>query len=277
MPLLRDAQKYPTNAPSNTNAPTTCEIRVLETVSELIDAYRLRHEVYGALGYLQRHNTARLEVDEYDSTATPFGAFDPDSGLMVGALRLITIKPQPQYGDLVRRLVTDVNDPDLTRQALGPRPHVLPSIISDEIEHQIAAFNGAAYEVYELSRTIVHPTHRGSGVARALMELGLAHASRTAPAVLIGSCLAKHLPLYARYGYLKVPQTDLAHFDSVGQSAHACICRTDRLPEPTRSHVGALTRSMNAGDLECTLEGNNGTCVRYHFVAPPRLLESHAS
>jgi len=266
----RFPRPFPPVAPSNANEPTTCEIRVLETVAELIESYRLRHEVYGALGYIQRCNESKLEVDEYDASATPFGAFDPTSGLMVGTLRLITIEPQPWYCDLVRRVVAYLDDPDLTRQALGQPPHVLPSIVSDDIHRQIEAFNSERFVVHELSRTIVRPGYRGSGVSRGLMEFGLAHATRTAPVVLIGSCLADHLPLYARYGYLKVPQTGLDHFDSVGQIAHACICRSDVLPEPTRSHVDELVRSMETGAMECTLEIGRGSSARYRFAAPRR-------
>jgi hypothetical protein len=82
------------------------------------------------------------------------------------------------------------------------------------------------------------------------MELGLAQASFGGTAVLIGSYLPEHLPMYARYGYLKLPLTDLEMFDSVGQIAVAGICRTDRLPQPTRSHVDELLRSMRMNAAE---------------------------
>ena len=40
---------------------TTCEIRMLTTLIELVDSYRLRYEVYEALGYLPGKNQARLD------------------------------------------------------------------------------------------------------------------------------------------------------------------------------------------------------------------------
>src|SRR4029079_9048227 len=101
---------------------------------------------------------------------------------------------------LIRRVVADHADEDLARQASGPRPLGLPSIISDDVGRQIEAFNTERFAVQELSRTIVRPGHRGSGVSRGLMELGLAHAARRAPAVLVVGCLSEHLPMYARYG-----------------------------------------------------------------------------
>jgi len=64
------------------------ELRPLETEAELYESYRLRYEVYGALGYLRRTNASRLEVDEFDPCAIPFGAFDLASGALIGTLRL---------------------------------------------------------------------------------------------------------------------------------------------------------------------------------------------
>src|SRR5688572_18074917 len=132
--------RLPTS-PATADAPITCEIRALETVADLHESYRLRYEVYGALGYLRRFNKPGLEIDEYDSSSIPFGAFDPATGEMIGTLRLITLEMQPDYAHLIRRVLTQVSDRELTRQATGPRPHLLPSIISPEIDRQIDAFN----------------------------------------------------------------------------------------------------------------------------------------
>lgn len=249
----------------------TCEIRALATAAELIESYRLRYDVYGALGYLRRGNESKLEIDGYDSLSIPFGAFDPVSGAMIGTLRLITTEAQPDYERSIRRIVADLADEELTRQALGPWSHPLPSIISHEINRQIEAFNTERFVVRELSRTIVRPGHRGMGVSRGLMEFGLAHAARFAPTVLIGGCLPAHLPMYARYGYLQLPQTGLDRFDSVGQTANTVVCRTDVLPHPTRAHVDELLHSMGSGATECTLEIGRGSCARYRFAPARRL------
>jgi hypothetical protein len=145
------------------------------------------------------------------------------------------------------------------------------SIVSDEIARQIDAFNRDRFVVYELSRTIVRPSHRGSGVSRGLMQLGLAHAARFSPAVLIGGCLPEHLAMYARYGYGLLPDTGLDHFDSVGQIAHAVVCRTDLLPQPTRAHVDELLRCLGDGEEDCTLPIARDGRARYRVAEPGRL------
>jgi predicted GNAT family N-acyltransferase len=269
--LLDYAEKYRCQlSPEIPENRTICEIRVLDTVAELIESYKLRYEVYGALGYLRRFNASKLEIDEYDSSSIPFGAFDPRSGAMIGTLRLITAEVQPDYEHLVHRVLAELGDLELAKQALGPLPLPLPSIISDEIHRQIEAFNTDRLVVHELSRTIVRPGHRGMGVSRGLVELGLAYASRRGPAVVVGGCLPTHLPMYAKFGCHPLPHTGLEIFHSVGQIANTIICRTDVLPQPTRSHVDALLRSMGAGAAECTLEIGRDSHARYHIATPRR-------
>jgi len=264
------ADKLLRSSLATAHAPIVCEIRALDTAAELYQSYQLRYDIYGALGYLQCRNDFELEIDAYDPCSIPFGAFDPASGEMIGTLRLITIEPQPDYEDLVRSVLVELGDRQLTDSVLGPRPHSLPSIVSNEVDLQIDVFNTQRFAVHELSRTIVRPGHRGAGISRGLMEYGLAHAMLTEPAVLVGGCLPVHLPMYAKYGYLKLPDTSFEHFDSVGQIANPVVCRTDALPEPTRSHVDQLRDAMAAGAAEHTLELGHGASARYRFPAPRR-------
>lgn len=271
MPSLdRIARRRPRPTRSAVPVGVTCEIRALSTIAELIESYRLRYDVYGALGYIRRFNGSKLEIDEYDMFSIPFGAFDPVSGVMIGTLRLVTTEPQPDYEGSIRQVLADHADEELTKQALGPWPHRLPSIISQEIDRRIEAFNTEGFVVNELSRTIVRSAYRGSGVSRGLMELGLAYAAQHAPAILIGGCLPDHVPMYARYGYIQLPQTGIDRFESVGQMANAVVCRTDVLPQPTRGHIDALLHSMGSGAKECTLEIGRSSCARYSFPAPRR-------
>jgi predicted GNAT family N-acyltransferase len=262
----RFTRRRPPTSPTTGYEPAVCEIRVLDSVAELLESYRLRYAVYGALHYIQHTNASRLEVDEFDTSSIPFGAFDPASGAMIGTLRLVGQAPHPDYQILVQQALACFDDPALIRLAVGPRPHPLPSLISDGIARQIAAFNTGRFPVHELSRTIVRPDHRGTGVSRGLMEFGLAHAARDEEAVLIGSCLPEHTPMYARYGYVQPPQGGLDYFDSVGRLANAVVCRTDVLPEPTRDHVDELRAAMKAGASEHTLEIGRASRARFRLA-----------
>jgi N-acyl-L-homoserine lactone synthetase len=280
---LTDRNAGPQASPSGAGDPqaVSCEIRAIATLGELIESYRLRHEAYRALGYLQRYNSAELDIDEYDLLSIPFGAFDVASGALVGTLRLITTERQPDYARMIEHILAEVCDDELTAQALGPRLHPLPAIVSDEIARQIAAFNTDGFVVHELSRFIVRPGHRGSGgsgisrrcTAAAKLGLGLlgiAQAMRYAPAVIIAGCLPEHNQMYARFGFLKLPHTGLSYFDSVGQTANTIISRTDLLPQPTLSHIDELLCAMASGAPEHTLELGRDVRALYQLGGAPR-------
>ena len=85
--------------------PAAYETKQLDTLEELIQSYRLRYEVYADLGYLRQANKSKLEIDEYDAWAIPFGAFDVTSRTMVGTLRLVTKQPQRDFSRLVHEVV----------------------------------------------------------------------------------------------------------------------------------------------------------------------------
>jgi hypothetical protein len=249
--------------------PITYEMRQLDTLEELVQSYRLRYEAYARLGYLRHPNISRIEIDAYDAWAIPFGAFDATSRRMIGTLRLVTKQPQPDFSSLVQGVLKLFEDDSLAMQARAPRPHILPSIVSDNIDQALAAFNSENFIVSELSRAIVDHNFGGSGVSRGLMELGLAQAAFGGPALIVGSCLPEHLPMYAKYGCLRLPQTGLQPFESVGQTGIAAVCRTDQLPEPTRSHVDGLLRAMRTNAAEHTTETDGGSRILYRFQRPP--------
>lgn len=192
-------------------------IRRLRNPAEVLDSYRLRHEVYGRLGYLNPTVAqADIELDQYDSRAIHFGAFGAD-GSLVGTLRLVlTAPPHEPY----------------------PDPGALPSITSDPVAHSLHKLNVTQLPVRELSRAVIHPAHRGSGIFRGLVEFGIAHA---APALLVGGCLPEHLAMYAKYGYRQLPDTGLEWFEGVRQTGIVIVCDTNHLPEPMRPNVTQAT------------------------------------
>jgi predicted GNAT family N-acyltransferase len=245
------------------------EIRELCSVEELMAAYKLRYKVFADLGYLQHTNKSRLEIDPYDERAVLFGAFDAVSGAMIGTIRLITPQTQTHFARLVRCVLDHCHDDGLTAQAQGPRQDTFPTLATGRIERALVRFNSGGLPVLELSRIIVDPGLRGSGLARCLMECGIARAAIGGHAVVISSFLLSHLPMNARYGYVQLPDTDFERFNSVGQVAIAGVCRTDRLPEPTKSNVDKLLRAGGAKLVERANATDGGLLLRSGFQGIP--------
>ncbi len=234
---------------TTSSEPAVYEIRQLDTLEELVQSYRLRYEVYAEFGYLPHPNKSKLDIDGYDACAIPLGAFDATSGTMIGTLRFVTKQPQPDFSRLVRTVLELIADDSLTMRVRTPRPNILPSIFSDRIDRGLAAFNTENLVVSELSRAVVDREFRGSPAFRGLMEFGLAKAA-------LG---------------LKLPQTDPELFASVGRVVIALVCRTDRLPEPTRSHVDELLLAMRTNAAEHTTVAGRGSLIRYRLqgTRPP--------
>src|ERR1041384_2305923 len=256
--------------PRVTRPAASYALRALSTEAELYESYRLRYETYSALGYLQHSNRSRLDIDVYDLSSIAFGAFDTATGAMIGTLRLITTELQRDADRLIGHVLTECSDADLTQQALEPHDRDLPSIVSDQVARQIVAFNTPQLPIYEFSRFIVHPDYRLSHVSRSLGALGMAYAMQSGPALFIAGCLPQHNRLYASYGFVKLPDTDLDYFDSVGQIANTIVCRSDILPGPIQSQIDDLLRGIASGSWELTRElGRNARAV-YRLAAPGR-------
>ena len=264
-------QSYPTFASPSLNASSrgAFTIKVLDTSSELIQSYRLRHEVFQSLGYLQRASKASLEIDEYDAYSIPFGAISLETRELVGTLRLITHRVQPFYALRIQRILELCNDPELSTQVLRRRSRVLPSITSSRINDCLACWNDGR-QTEEFSRMITHPSFRGHGLSRRLIEFGLACSMITEAPMLIAACVPEHVSMYARYGYGRLPGTEISRNDTVDQLASTVVCDSKRLPEPARSRVRAILTAMRSGEPECPFEsdaGNQGGRSRgtYHF------------
>lgn len=255
----RPKQKYPSYVPPSERPPESVPgrafaIKVLDSPVELASSYRLRYQVYETLDYVQHRSPAKLELDEFDRYAIPFGAIAIDTGELVGTLRLITNCVQMFYARRIDRILEAARDPRLRKLAVRPKRRALPSMVNEFVVSMIDAFNTGDQTVEEVSRAVVHPKYRGSGLSRALMEFGLAYAMVAGDPLILGGCLPEHLPMYGKYGFIQLPGTDLDLFENVGRIAHTIICNTKKLPEPSGTRVSTILQAMRVGELECLLE-----------------------
>jgi GNAT superfamily N-acetyltransferase len=224
------------------------QVRVLAPVPELlVESFRLRYGVYRQLGYVAAAGTG-LDVDAYDECALPLGVFAVATQELVGTMRILRSEPWPKYQAAVRSVVTQAGDATLTARAFGQRVATLPSIGSPEIGQRLVAVAGGL-PIYELSRLIVRPDHRGTGLFRRLLEAGMALAWCSSPALLVGGCLSRHAPIYGRYGYRPL-RSDAGedYFAGVGQVGCVLTCHPSDVPEPTRSRVDKLVQKIAEGE-----------------------------
>jgi GNAT superfamily N-acetyltransferase len=186
-------------------------IAIVETADELRACFALRYAVWKQLGYLETENADGLEIDAFDRRATSFAVFE--GGRAIATLRLVG-ENEPWM--LAAEVLDDVADARLRARALGPCRRRLPSMTTEHIARLVEARRAPGQLLAELSRSVVHPDHRGRGLLRALIELGLARAMRAGRPLLVGSCVEGHVPLYARFGFAPLPGAGAALNDTVG-------------------------------------------------------------
>ena len=213
-------------------------IGAISTAADLAASFRLRHEVYRALGYVAAGESG-MDVDPYDACSLPIGAFDVRSGMLVGAMRVISERAGRGRRGLVE---VAVGDRGVVWRRRDP---VLPSLVSPEIRMLIAREAGDGLPIRELSRCVVAPAWRGRGIVHDLVRFGMALAWRDRPALLVGACLPEHVPMYARHGFRPLRedgQTDF--FPAVGR--RGCVLvrapRDAATPHATPTQATGETR-----------------------------------
>ena len=249
------------------SSTTTYRIRPLTSEAELIQSQRLRYDVYSAgLGYIPPSQSC-LEIDQYDSASIALGALD-EAGKMLGTLRIIGTDRKPRQDRLIRDILNDAGDPELICRASGPRrfPLPLPSVTSDDIRREIEDMSDGL-PIVELSRLIVLPGHRYSGLDRGLVFLGIALAAKSGPVVLVGGCLPEHVRLYARYGFVRLAGngTGTKHHASVDRDGVTIACLTNQLPGNVQAVVDAILRAYAAGSVEYASPISRDGIALYQF------------
>lgn len=199
-------------------------VRMVKSKEQLRECLRLRHLVYGLMGYLDdevAENGAPIELDQFDSKSIQFAAVAKSSGDVVGTMRLV-LQDVPQFapGALVERpvdLVAEHADwcgeiaeaSGLRLSELLRRPPFLPLPILNNsdfgerwpnfLQENHMKFGG------EISRVVVAPRYQGMGVSRVLLRAGIAVACDLQRQFLLLECIPVHEAMYVKHGFERLP------------------------------------------------------------------------
>lgn len=212
--LLRVARRleYVARPARQTELAPNFIVRRLNNEFELLQYFRLRHEVYSVMGYLSEEKEqvqSRMEIDGCDPFAIHLGAFHRGEGFeeLAGTARLLLAPNQPNAatewvhrllaGD--RRLRSIVANENLSLQ--------LPIFHSQDLNPQLWEITLEELRVAELSRVIVSPAFRGTGLSPRIVAQAIVEARELGVDRIFLECLKLHVPLYARFGFTVIPNT----------------------------------------------------------------------
>lgn len=192
--------------------PNRITIRPLRSDNEreFRDYFRLRHEVYTLMGYLDElseNSQSKLEMNEADVHSLHLGAFYRSGSreTLVGSARVVTNgDPDSNLQDMLEMLAA--NDPIARHCLAEPYPLTLPIFQTHK------GMNDIMVETYrsgqscgELSRVIVHRDFRGNGISKGLVSEALVRAVSRGLNRIFLECLKMHAKLYERHGFRLMP------------------------------------------------------------------------
>lgn len=203
--------------PEKRSEPSAVEVRLVSRQHELLEYFRLRHRIYGIMGYLApeiESAPSRMEMDWCDSIALHCAAYQRLKGgqqVLAGTARVVVASSaQPQkHAELLakyRHWVAALakNDPSLAQAFEQPLGLELPIFHSQKLGRVLKQAIEADEVCGELSRVIVAEDFRGSGLSRKLVEFAVQEAARAGVTRLFLECLELHEELYRQFGFEKI-------------------------------------------------------------------------
>jgi len=188
----------------------TVDCRVIRRDAEWGSYFRLRHDVYSVMGYLEPEVvecSSMMELDSCDANSLHFGAFAALDAreVLVGTARIVTNRPpNEKLSERLQQLTK--NDPVMRAWLNYELPLQLPVFQSQP------AANPVLTEILsrdlvcgELSRVIVCPEYRGAGISTQLVDHAIERGRQTGIERLFLECLKIHVPFYERMGFRIVP------------------------------------------------------------------------
>lgn len=187
-------------------------VRRIKDEFELSRYFRLRHDVYRAMGYLNERKEqvrSRLEIDGCDGNAIHLAAFERRDGfeILVGTARVLLSESSESSAAIWARQLLR-SDPELEalvhNEAL---PLTLPVFHSQPLNHHLYEANRRGFLCAEISRVTVAYEYRGLGLSRLLLEHAIDEARQAQVHRLYLECLRLHESLYAKFGFRTLPDT----------------------------------------------------------------------
>jgi predicted GNAT family N-acyltransferase len=177
--------------------------------TEFQNYFSLRHRVYTIMGYLVQEvesSTSKLELNEADLHAIHIGAFYRDGAheRLVGTARVVTNR---EANDGLQKIFESISGDDPTAKQFLATPYALGL----PIFHTHKAMTPIIQEVFarnqfcgELSRVIVAPEFRGSGISKKLVGEALRKCISEGAQRLFLECLFIHESLYQKHSFERI-------------------------------------------------------------------------
>ena len=194
-------------------------LREVSSETELLDHFRLRHDVYADAGFKKSH-PSNLDVTVADLQSRFLAAFTVEDGreIQVGGIRMVYRDRLSSYFEFIAKLLGSTRGVKTDKRFAR-----LPTeeAFSLTLKH---------CDTVEFSRTCVATAYRGSKLAYGLIDGIAALAREGGVRYALGSCAVHIASLYESFGYSRIEGAPVQVFPEVGIESCSLLGDLEELP-----------------------------------------------
>jgi N-acetylglutamate synthase-like GNAT family acetyltransferase len=203
------------------------KIRTLQSESDFLQYFKLRYTVWNEMGYLaaeKQCTKSQFELDYTDRTALPIGIFNPQQQLIASARLVFPSGYESYHMPLIQRMINATQDEQLKKNFAYPKvlkhPFDLLECFSGFNEYFASLVRNGVRNA-EVSRVIVAPEYRHSGLGEVLVDSLISAARQEQLQLLFLACKKHHHGFYEQCGFKRIAGIESECFANIHQQSIA--------------------------------------------------------
>ena len=205
----------------------TITVRKLEDINDFKQYFKLRYQVWNEVGYLLAYMQSTnnlLELNYTDRTALPIGVFNQNQQLIASARLVFPAGQESSYVPLIQGIIDETKSEQLKKNFAYPNTLKHPFDLLECFQ----GFNGYFANLVkkgirnaEVSRVIVAPEYRHSGLGEVLVDSLISTAYTEQVDLLFLACKKEHKNFYEQCGFRIIEGIESDSFADIKQQSIA--------------------------------------------------------
>ncbi len=203
------------------------KIRKLQSEDDFSQYFKLRYKVWTEMGYLtaQKQCTkSQFELDYTDRTALPIGIFNQNQELIASARLVFPAGRESYHVSLIKKIIAAIGDEKLIGNFNYPKILKHPFDLLEcfcGFNDYFARLVRKSIRNAEVSRVIVAPEYRHSGLGEVLVDSLISMARQEKLQLIFLACKKDHQGFYEQCGFKIVEGVESDRFADIGQHSIA--------------------------------------------------------
>lgn len=203
------------------------KIRTLQSEDDFCQYFKLRYQVWSEMGYLpadKQCTKSQFELDYTDRTALPIGIFNQNQELIASARLVFPAGRESHHVSLIKKMIAATSDEQLKGNFNYPKTLKHPFDLLEcfcGFNEYFARLVRKSIRNAEVSRVIVAPEYRCSGLGEVLVDSLISMALHEQLQLLFLACKKEHQSFYEQCGFKTVEGIASDRFADIDQHSIA--------------------------------------------------------